>query len=535
MQVRKRVDDYLNEVDFDKLNDGSYLPKQASLNFVNFHKMAAASGGMEANKTPVMHLCMLDGLFSKEPRIVNLCARGVGKTTLYGEMLVLYLAAFGKLDGFGVVNGMLYVSDSMENGVKSFRESIEARYQASPALQTWIPYARFTENYIEFKNKNGHRFGVKMFGAKSGIRGTKIFGNRPELALMDDLISDADAKSKTALHTIKDTIYKSITYALSPLRSKKILNGTPFNMEDPMYEAVESGQWKVNVWPVCEEFPCSRENFRGAWPDRFTYDYVLDQYNTAKGTGTLDGFRQELMLRITSEESKLVPSNNIIWKSRPKILNSKSMYNFYITTDFATSSKQTADYSIISVWAYDKDGNWIWVDGVCKRQTMDKTIDALFSLVKKYNPQSVGIETSGQQGGFISWLQNEMHYREHYFNLTKHNGSLGIKPTTDKLSRFNLIVPQFTNHKIWFPEELRDSEIIGLFLEQISLATSDGIKGKDDCIDTISMLQYMNPWKPDSEHMVEGNGKSTSSSVWGDLNDPFTEPHDKNEYDRYTV
>lgn len=31
---------------------------------------------------------------------------------------------------------------------------------------------------------------------------------------------------------------------------------------------------------------------------------------------------------------------------------------------------------------------------------------------------------------------------------------------------------------------------------QIKLATIDGLKGKDDCLDTISMLMYLNAWKP---------------------------------------
>ena len=33
-------------------------------------------------------------------------------------------------------------------------------------------------------------------------------------------------------------------------------------------------------------------------------------------------------------------------------------------------------------------------------------------------------------------------------------------------------------------------------MEQIRLATKSGLKGKDDCLDTISMLGYLNPWKP---------------------------------------
>jgi hypothetical protein len=37
---------------------------------------------------------------------------------------------------------------------------------------------------------------------------------------------------------------------------------------------------------------------------------------------------------------------------------------------------------------------------------------------------------------------------------------------------------------------------MGEYMQELRLATSDGLKGKDDCIDTISMLGYLKPWKP---------------------------------------
>ena len=246
---------------------------------------------------------------------------------------------------------MIYVSDSMDNGVKSARKNIEFRYNNSEFLQQWIPDATFTDNYMEFTNAEGHRLGVKMFGAKTGLRGTKIFGKRPVLCILDDLVSDDDAKSKAAMLAIKDTVYKGVNHALDPTRRKVVFNGTPFNTDDILIEAVESGAWDVNVWPVCEKFPCSREEFRGAWEDRFSFDYIQEQYDMALATGKLSAFYQELMLRITSEEERLVQDDEIGWYSRSQLLQNKSSFNFYTTTDFATSAKQTADDSVISHWA----------------------------------------------------------------------------------------------------------------------------------------------------------------------------------------
>lgn len=532
----KTVDDFLNEVDFAMLNsNGGYVPSEFSLKFMNFIKLVNGDVG-EDNKTPVMHLAMLDKLASKHRKIANLCARGTAKTTLFMEYLVLYLAMFGNLPNFGEVTGMLYISDSMDNGVKSARNSIEFRYNNSEFLQAWIPDARFTENYLEFTNKRGKKLGVKMFGAKSGIRGTKIFGKRPVLAVMDDLVSDADSRSKTAMDAIKDTVYSGVQYALDPTRQKMIMNGTPFNKEDIVYQAIESGAWQVNVWPICEKFPCSREEFKGAWEDRFSYEYVSEQYESAKMEGKLKSFRQELMLRINSDESRLVQDSEILYRPRLHVLRNTQKYNFYITTDFATSSKQTADYSVISVWAYNKDKEWLWVDGVCERQTMDKAMDDLFRLVKEYEPQGVGVEISGQQQGFIPWIMNEMNYRDIYFNLTKQKGTPGIRPATDKLARFNMVVPYFKAGKIFFADEMKNSKILGIFIEQLALATKDGIKGKDDCIDTVSMLQYMDPWTPDTDiDPTDESGKNTrTGQVWGQSSLDSHDTDDSN-YGSYVV
>ena len=68
-----------------------------------------------------------------------------------------------------------------------------------------------------------------MFGAKTGLRGTKIFGKRPPLAVLDDLVSDDDAKSRASMEAIKDTVYKGVNYALDPTRRKIIFNGHAFS------------------------------------------------------------------------------------------------------------------------------------------------------------------------------------------------------------------------------------------------------------------------------------------------------------------
>ena len=325
------------------------------------------------------------------------------------------------------------------------------------------------------------------------------------------MISDEDARSTTVIAAVEDTVYKAVNYALHPKKNMIIWSGTPFNAKDPLYKAVESGAWKVNVFPVCEHFPCSPEEFRGSWPDRFSYEYVKQQYDDAMQLGKVETFNQELMLRIMSEEDRLIRDEDIRWYSRRTVLENKQRFNFYITTDFATGVKQSYDFSVISVWAYNNNGDWFWVDGICCRQTMDKNINDLFRLAQIYQPQSVGIEVSGQQGGFIPWLQNEMISRNQWFTLAteNNNNNPGIRPNTNKLVRFNVVVPWFKAKKMYFPEEMKLSTPIAECMDELTLASASGFRSKhDDFIDTISMLALLTVWKPTQSgtvHNVNGD------------------------------
>ena len=96
-----------------------------------------------------------------------------------------------------------------------------------------------------------------------------------------------------------------------------------------------------------------------------------------------------------------------------------------------------------------------------------------------------------------------------------------------------MVVPLFKAGKIAFAQELKNTEMFEIFIEQIALATKDGIKGKDDCIDTVSMLQYMYPWKPSTpEVIVEGDIRD--EFIWGSV-DSHAEKVDDSNYGSYMV
>ena len=515
----RKVEDYLKEVDYS--HDPDYVPSEFAIEFVNFIKLVNGEEG-EENTTPVVHYKMLDTIDSDAKAIANMIFRGAAKTTLLGEYFILYLALYGKLPNFGKIDLAIYVSDSIDNGVKSMRKNLEYRWENSEFLKKYIPTLKFTDIRWQFNNIAGNTFVVKAYGAKTGIRGTKEMGKRPQVAILDDLVSDDDARSPTVLDSIKDTVHKAIKYAMHPKRRKVIWLGTPFSADDPLYEVIESGTWEVNVFPICEKYPCSREEFRGAWEDRFSYDYVQEMHSDALANGKVHAFYQELMLQIMSDDDRLILDSDLQWYSLANLMDKKGNFNFYITTDFATSEKTSADFSVISVWALNNKGYWFYVDGICKRQLLDVSIKDLFRLVQIYNPLSVGIEVTGQQQGFISWIKQEMMDKNVFFNLASSGNSNapGIRPSNQKFTRFLSVLPWFKQKLMFFPEEMRNDPPMAEAMNELTLVAKGGFKAKhDDWIDTVSMLAMMDTWRPSASLELQYNDKS---GLWEDVEDDLT-------------
>lgn len=515
----KTIQERLNEIDY---KFEGYVPSVQAMRFAQFIKEVTGDG--EENETPLIHMKMLDLIFDPNHRRKAIMAfRGSSKTTLSSEFGMLYAACFNEYLGLTDVNVGMYVAASLEKGAKDLRRNIEQRYMHSEFLHKMVPNKKFTatdttskyqmplsdndindlhnagrnitDARLEFVNIDGQPFCVRLFGVKTGIRGFKEYGKRPQIAILDDLITDQDARSDTVIATIEEVVYKAVTFALHPTNYCILWTGTPFNSKDPLYKAIESDAWKSIVLPVAEKFPCEKSEFVGAWEDRFPYDALKEKYDGAVVGGTEQAFRQELMLQIIPAEGLLVSQDKIVTIPTETFKEkNKNLYNFYITTDFAYTDKESSDYSVISVWAVNSNNEYILCDGYCGKQLMDRNIDTLFRFVQEYQPLQVGFELTGQQIGFVQILRNEMVKRNIFFNLQE------IRPSRDKFSRFNLISPYFHQNKIMFLTHMMKSGWGTEFKDEISKATIEGFKSKhDDVLDTISQLMDLNIFAPSNQ------------------------------------
>ena len=516
------VDKLLRDVDY---SFPGFIPSKETFAFFNFIQLV--NGGRTENSNPLVHYKMIDDLFHADSeKHAIMSHRGIAKSMIFGVYLPLYMAVTGKMPGFGDVNYVIYVADSMENNVRTTMNTARDLYESSDFLQDKFETAKFTDTRMTLVRKQEYgktlpvaarRFYMAGYGASTGVRGTRKGTDRPQMALIDDLIkSNSDARSEAILRSIRETVYSDVMNALHPSQRRIIWTGTPFNQNDPLYMAIDSGVWTPSVYPVAQDIgmDLNEPDFIGSWPDRFTYKAVMKNYRDSVADGSIEEFMQEMMLRITSDENRLIPDSSVVWFNRDDVLRNKEQYNFYVTTDLATSKASTADLAVILVWAINSKGDHMLVDGQAKRGDPNDHIEDLFNLCARYSPLSVGIEISGQQSTFVSMLRTKMVAENRYFNVYEQSpGKPGIKTPVgkNKYTNFLGILHLFSNHKIWFPNEMKTEFLIQEALNELRGVSKTntgkriGSAKHDDIIDCMAQLQHLNIIAPSETQSFKPN------------------------------
>ena len=518
------------------MSSSTYVPTEEAMKFIAFIRAA----NVEDNANAEIHYKLADKYFSTDKQILIEAFRGSAKSTMM-EWFVIYIAAMGRLHNFGNVDFIAFIGDSMENGTKNFFRNIAGKIDKSELLAQLLKIKRKTDSEMELQNVDGVELNLKGYGASTNIRGVRYKGSRPDIVILDDITTNDAINSETIQNTINDNFYKSVIPALHPTRYKIFFIGTPISERDIIHQLSNNSKWTVHKFPIAQKFPCRKEEFVGNWQDRFPYEAVEEKYEMYKEAGKAQDFYQEFMLEITDLTTLLVEEEDIQWFDPSIIKKNKHNYNFYIATDFATSTKKSADFSTIGVFAISSNNDWLLVDGQCLRQTMQENIDDLFRYVKKWQPLSVGIESSGQQGGFISIMQEMMMKRNTWFTFAKKPGSkdVGIRPIKDKTHRFVTgVQPKFKQNKIWLPKvelaKLVSPRLVDLVeemaheLSRFTLAGGVKTLAHDDAIDLLNQLSEMDIYTPSSQAELTTSEVTDDGLIWESVWDSDDDDYETN-------
>ena len=393
-----------------------------------------------------------------------------------------------------------------------------------------------TEEYIRTHNTGGIRSGSR----------NPVTMDRYAIIIADDVIkNEAEAYSDVIMKNVNTALSSDAINAMRAKKTQFVLINTPFHKNDPVYMSMENGVFTPLAIPICKEIrdDLTEEEFIGVWPEMHDYQSVMERYLNAKGNNNLRSFYQELMLRVTSEEDRMVQDDMIEWYNRVSIEKYLNNYNLYITTDLTSSSEGTGDYSAVYLWAVNFNQDYFLIDMSLKKQSIGDQYNEILRMVQKWCSNryvEVGIEVDGQQRLNIYALKELMLKRNVFFTFARQKGAAygkeGISSRAaggSKFDRFRMVYPLLQSHKIHFPNELKLSPDMNELLNELKYVSFTGFKSKhDDGLDAISQLVMIDMMFPsEAITTAEDDDKLTSVNdhIWGSFSEK--EP----EFDQSTV
>jgi len=582
-------------LDYADLTLDWYIPSKDAIEFILFIRLVL--GEEPENTNPKAHYFLMDCIFQSEnvkpfydargidfdelsDRVVVLCTREFAKSVMV-VYFVLFMAAKGRVPGFGKVLYGIYVSDSMRNNVETTMTTIAKVYQESKYLRNIFEETRLIQTEVNFIRKPQTRKEIEVYhqhvivekqkpdtvpgrmkrtltmtglGAATGGRGSRDGLARPDFAIFDDMIpNEKDADSETVLDNVESTIEADILKALSGNGNFAVAFGTPYNKKDPIYRRIEEGSWLPVVFPRALKFDedTTEENFVSVWPDRHTYKQCRKDYKKAKraeDNGNKMPMRkllQENYLRISNEDDRMISDRMIQWYRRTDLEKNISQYNIYISTDFTTTGSDGSDYSGVAAWAVGPNSDLFLLDLTLRKMEITEQYNEVFRMNKHYSALNgrgcvVGVEVDGQQRAHIHGLKEQMVRDNEWFTFGRGKGT---KPDAEGINsrleggnkhwRFRMMLPMWQNHKIWFPKELKDDPSMYELLEELKYVTYTGFGSiHDDGCDLISQMGAMEIMYPmrsrDGDDDWNNKKRRVNEGIWD--SEPTTE---KSAYDSY--
>ena len=471
-------------------------------------------------------------------RVSIMMARGLGKSTIVTQFFPVYSAIKGEVGIWGKQYFYLGLAASAQGGGRVMSKAIQSMCEESEFCKEYFESMRFTETESEFVRKGAGKtenraFLFRTMGVGTGsIRGVRSnYGSRrPDCIFADDAIANtAAAYSETQMKTFEETIHSDAINALKGGdKGRIVMVFTPFTYNDPNVKTITSGAFTPIVVPICQgiDEDTKRSEFVGAWEDMHPYQAVKEQYLQAKKVNMLRAFNQERMLRLASEDDRMVTDEMMQWYDRNLVMKMLDGYSLYITTDFTTTSAAKSDFSALGLWAVSSNNDYYLLDLCVRRHELQEQYNELFRMLSTWNKHGrmieVGVEIDGQQKAHLFALKEMMIKKGIYFTFARQKGAplsregiLSKSSGVSKLERFRYTLPLFQNKKMYFPEQLKDTPDMKEAIKQLKGVTYAGFSTHDDFIDVVSQLTMMDVL-PGSGAMQEDAFKNDVSGIWGD-------------------
>jgi len=343
------------------------------------------------NISPEAHNDLLRLFYSQDKYVLAEAFRGFAKSTLVEEYTIMSILFGDSL--FPIIIGNSY-NRACER-LAAIKHELESNENI---IELFGPQVGATWTADTIVTAKGAR--VQAFGAKQSLRGAKTKqGDRPDLAIVDDLEDEDMVATDEARAKIKRWFDASIIPALIPSGKVRMV-GTPLHPKSLLEVKRQSSQWKSLVIPIY--YTDEKGNEVATWADRFPMSWIRECMQNYVDAGSITEFVQEYMCKAEDEASK--PFKVEMFKRGAK------PYGYHaveIMVDPArTVNSKTSARTGYAVWTW-LGSKLIVLEAYGAFHKPDEIINEIFKLNEKYNPFNVGVEADGLEEFIMQPLRNE--------------------------------------------------------------------------------------------------------------------------------
>tara|TARA_R110002051_G_scaffold204723_1_gene270818 strand:- start:11584 stop:13419 length:1836 start_codon:yes stop_codon:yes gene_type:complete len=438
--------------------------------------------------TPKFHKEMFQ-LFEHSKRACVVCPRGHAKSTnarkyILHQILnekVKYVIIVGASEDMAGQN-LRWIRDQLTDNPK-----IIATYGNLHNKNKWSETEFITSTDIKVSAK----------GAEQKIRGANEKG-RPDLFYIDDLEEDEQVSSRDR----REKLRKWLVEALMPAKSVQgriIMTGTILHT-DSLLKNIALNKIRDHMYWDVLWYRALDENVsppKALWPDMHSAEKLLalkeanpqsfsQEYQNDPRSGAMAVFKQEWYQYITEKDIRRDSIDKRIYVRG-------QLVHCMLTTDYAISEKEGADFTVLNMTGMDSDSN-LYVLELERFRTSNifEIVDMIFILMMKYFCEYMTSESVAFQTTMKKVIEKRMEEMKYFFFIKEMK-----RANLKKMYRIKALEAPIRNKKCFWQEEHVHLE------DELNQVTATSLGKHDDIIDTLA-----DAWQEQIE-ALEDDGRKT--------------------------
>lgn len=378
------------------------------------------------------HKDMDSHLEDPKKRFLNLvCFRDSAKTT----KLRMFT---GKRIAYNMSKTILYVGSSEAHAVRSvqwIRSRIEERIgnDGKPKRDLFGQVfglrqgKKWTDSELEiFHGIDDTPIWIMGVGITGNIRGINFDDYRPDLIILDDILTDENGATKEQRDKITDLVTGALKNSLSPAtespNAKLVMLNTPQNSDDVVAKAAKDEEWftaRYSCWTKATEGLDVSQQV-SSWEERHpTATRRLEKIAAIKAN-RLSSFVKEKEVRVITRETALfLPEWLQFYTVPPPFGQTVIFIDPTPPPKKGISDKKIAmlDYEVVGAMRRHA-GNFYLLDYEAIQGTNpDWTIVKFFEMMFKWRPYKAVVEGVAYQATLKWILENEMKRRQRWLTI----------------------------------------------------------------------------------------------------------------------